>query len=166
MSAPQHHNNWNLYKNFELYKGNLPKKADAKFRLDDFLFYHNAGSYTYLERFNVKVDPVNPRNSFTRSCRVKAYCNRMVSIFLPRVKVTPTKDLCPSRRTYSVLHDLVAFLMESDIATSRGFYMVLLLLNPHLGTTGYCKEDLVLKTQLSDFAAMQWMARKGIALKR
>ena len=33
--------------------------------------------------------------------------------------------------------------------------MVLLLLNPHLGTTGYCKEDLVLKTQLSDFAAMQ-----------
>ena len=79
----------------------------------------------------------------------------MVSIFLPRVKVTPTKDLCPSRRTYSVLHDLVAFLMESDIATSRGFYMVLLLLNPHLGTTGYCKEDLLLKTQLSDFAAMQ-----------
>ena len=121
------------------------KKADAKFRLDDGVA-SNAGSYDYLERFNVKVDPVNLRNSFTRSCRVKAYCNRMVSIFLPRVKVTPTKDLCPSRRTYSVLHDLVAFLMESDIATSRGFYMVLLL-NPHLGTTGYCKEDLVLKTQ-------------------
>ena len=48
---------------------------------------------------------------------VKFYAPWIVSIALPRVKVTPaTKDLCPSRWTYSVLHDLVAFLMESDSA--------------------------------------------------